>query len=503
MNKIILGLSIAILFVGCQSSKQKQFNILDYGAKENRLSTKAIQAAIDDCNKNGGGTVYVPSGEFITGTVFLKSNVNLYLEQGAVVKGSSDIKDYESDGKDLGLLFGENLINVSISGSGVLDANGTYFHKQNVPHIGEIKDYDVNYTRQKEDFMNPDYGLEDGPIAYDKRPYMQLILRDCEGITLKDFTMKDAPHWSIRLANCEDVAIEGIRIFNNLDIPNSDGIHLTRSRNVRISNCDLRCGDDAIVVTGFPFTKDEINRPYDENRYGNLTEYSENITVANCVLQSRSAGIRVGYGHYPIRNCVFSNLVIYGSNRGIGVFARESEAVIENIYFDNIIITSRLHKGHWWGKGEPIHISSIDAYENNTAGIIKNIQFTNITAESETGVVIWGERENTIQNIRFNNVQLTIKESPISDIYGGNFDLRPTSVMEKAIFEHDIPAIYVRNTDGLLLKDVTVKWEGNFLPFYTYALECDKVDNLVLERFTGNSAQADLPLYKLKNTTKQ
>ena len=503
MKHLFLFLTAFALLCGCTANRS-EFNILDYGAKNDQLSTKAIQAAIDDCTAKGGGMVYVPAGEFISGTIFLKSNVHLYLEQGSVIKGSTDLNDYIVDGKRYGLMFAEDVCNITISGTGTLDGNGTYFHKADVPHIGESPDYDVNYTRQKADFMNPKYGLDDGPIAYDDRPGMQLRLMYCQNVTLKDFTMVDSPVWSVRIGDSDDVLVDGVRIFNNLLVPNSDGVHLTHSRNVRISNCDFRCGDDAIIVTGFPKAEDgtpEVIKKEKENKqYGNFTGYSENVTVTNCVLQSRSAGIRVGYGHYPIRNCVFSNIVIYDSNRGIGLFSRENEAAIENIYFDNIIITNRLHKGHWWGKGEPIHVSTIPRFNDGAAGIIRNVRFSNITAESETGIVIWGDKKDAIRDLSFENMNITMKKSPIGDIYGGNFDLRPTNSMETAIFEHDIPAIFARNVDGLMFKNTTVKWCGEFLPFYTHALECENVNGLILERFKGAAAQSALAPYLLKNT---
>ena len=503
MNKLITSILSILLLCSCNSNNN-MFNIIDYGAKANQLSTKAIQNAIDDCNKNGGGTVYVPAGEFISGTIFLKSNVNLYLENGAVIKGSSNLEDYVVDGVSYGLVYAENACNITISGSGTMDGNGTFFHDKNVPHIGVVPDYDVSRTRQKEDFMNIKYGLDDGPVAYKKRPGMQLKMMYCENVTLRDFTMRDSPEWSIRIGDCSDVLIEGIRIFNNLLIPNSDGIHLTHSRNVRVSDCDLRCGDDAIIVTGFPYELDSSGKnavtEREGKQYGNFTDFTENITVTNCMLQSRSSGIRIGYGHFPIRNCIFSNLVIYDSNRGLGIFAREASAAIENIYFDNIIIRCRLHKGHWWGKGEPIHVSSIPRLKDDRAGIVRNINFSNITAECETGVVIWGDNEDDIQDIVFDNVRIEIKESSISDIYGGNLDLRPTNSAATSIFEHDIPGIFARNVKGFRLKDTNIQWDGKFLPFYTYAIECENVKGLVFDRFKGNAAQSNLPPHNFKNT---
>lgn len=109
--------------------------------------------------------------------------------------------------------------------------------------------------------------------------------------------------------------LSSLRIEPNLLIPNSDGVHCTTSRNIRISDCDIRAGDDAIIVTGFGTNvgvggDDNVRLDYSTREFGNKTGYAENVTVTNCNLQSRSSGIRVGYGINPIRNCVFSNLVI-------------------------------------------------------------------------------------------------------------------------------------------------------------------------------------------------
>ena len=495
------------MLYSCKTNINHTYNIINYGAETGKLSTKAIQSAINDCYQNGGGMVYVPPGEFISGTIFLKSNVHLYLENGSIIKGSADMNDYSIEGKKYGLVYAENSHNITISGTGTLDGNATFFHDVNVHH--DSRDYDKQYTRQKDDFVNLAYGLEDGPIEYKERPDRILNMLYCENVTVKDITMYDSPFWTVQFGRCSDVLIEGIRIFTNLLVPNSDGVDLIQSRNVRISNCDFRCGDDAIVVRGVSLCE-KIPNP----QYGNFSDYCENITVTNCILQSRSAGVRVGYGDLPIRNCIFSNLVIHDSNRGIGIFAR-SEATIENIFFDNIIISCRLHKGNWWGAGEPIHISSIpmslSALVNlecgvratkETSGIIRNLHFSNITAESENGIVVWGDKADDIQDLTFENIRLLIKESPIAKIYGGNFDLRPTNSTATSIFEHDIPAIFARNVDGFLLKNVNVNWSGNLLPFYTYALECENVKGLELEQFKGNAAQSSMNPFFLKNTQK-
>jgi polygalacturonase len=475
----VLALLVFGLLFGCSGKNGPQvFNIQDFGAKSHgSISTVAVQSAIDACNSAGGGTVYVPAGEFTIGSVILRSNINLYLESGAVIKGSSNLDDYGSDGPARGMFYARNVSNVSVTGFGAIDGNGTHFFNPDVPHVGKEKDYDVNYTRQGQDFMHERFGFEDGPISFDRRPGMQFVFMHCQNVTLRDFTLKDSPSWSVRFGYCDNVSVDNVKIFNNLLIPNSDGIHCTTSRNVRFSNCDFRCGDDALIVATRQWGGPDDEPDY---LYGNKTGISENITVTNCVLQSRSSGIRIGYGKEPVRNCTFENIVIYDSNRGIGVFSREPDSDIENILFSNILITNRLHKGHWWGKGEPIHVSTIPRFKESTTGSIRNVRFHNIVAESETGIVVWGVPEKPIQDLEFKNVKLRIKESKIHEIYGGNFDLRPTNSFETAIFQHDIPAFYAQYVDGLTIAGSQFEWSGNFLPFFTYGLEASNVSRLIV-----------------------
>jgi len=321
---------------------------------------------------------------------------------------------------------------------------------------------------------------------------MMIVLEQCEQVTIQDVTLRDSPVWTIRIGDCDDVLVTGISIYNNLLIPNSDGIHCTTSRNVRISDCDIRAGDDAIIVTGFLTNEyipgdSAILADYTGREFGNKTGYAENVTVTNCVLQSRSAGIRVGYGEHSIRNCTFQNIVIYGSNRGIGVFSRD-EGSIENISFSDIIIETRIHSGHWWGNGEPVHVSAIAQSEGVPAGFVRNIRFSNITAVSETGIVIYGTDTTHCQNISLENIHLTIRKGELEDTYGGNFDLRPTLRHEDAVFSHDIPGLYAGYTDGLTIEDLSITWEDNLASYFTNGIYCENFTGLEIDGFKGRQA---------------
>jgi hypothetical protein len=458
------------------------YNILDFGAKQNTLSTTAIQEAIDECHAKGGGQVLVPAGTFITGTLVLKSYVNLHLISGATLEASLDLKDYQNMVRQHGMIVAVDATQVSITGLGTIQARGIDFYDPTQNHT--YPEYDRSKTRQGEDYQREGVFTTDGPIKRKPKPGMGIEFYNCTGAKLLDFTLKDTPSWSVRIAYCEDVVIDGISILNNLLIPNSDGVHCTTSRNVRISNYNFVGGDDALVVTGFNIEQDDPGFATEEQSsrtYGNKTIYSENITVSNCHLQSRSSGIRVGYGQHPIRNCTFDNIQIYESNRGIGIFAHDS-VDIENLFFSNITIQTRLHNGQWWGNAEPIHLSAISRFEKLPAGNIKNVYFNNIVATSEHGILLYGTKEGHLENIHLDNVRLHIKNGKETLTYGGNFDLRPASPIEKQIFKHDIPGIYAQQVNGLNIEDFRLTWDETLPDFFTHGIQCEQVTDLSLNR---------------------
>ncbi len=488
------------LFLSCNQLNH-DYVITSFGAKDDgkTVNTSFIQQAIDDCHQNGGGKVVIPPGKFVTGTIVLKSNVNLYLEQGARLMGSPDTADYRIGGYQHGLIYAYQATGISITGEGEIDGNGTSFHLADKAHMGS--DFDRNVTRQGQDYMPEHLFPPEGPISFHARPGMMVVLHQCEQVDIKDITFRDSPHWTFRIADCDDVLVTGISIYNNLMVPNSDGIHCTTSRNVRISDCDIRAGDDAIIVTGFGTragVEGDINtkEDYSTRKYGNKTGYAENITVTNCVMQSRSAGIRVGYGINSIRNCVFSNLVIYDSNRGVGVFSRDN-GTIENILFSDITIQNRMYTGHWWGSGEPIHVSAIRRDPNSPAGAVKNIRFRNIIAESESGIVIYGTNEAKISDVLLENVSLKISGGLHSDTYGGNFDLRPVYTFDLGIFKHDIPALYSQHTDNLQIIGLQVEWGENLPDYMSHAIYSREFTNLTIRDFVGTPASSIFPAIEL------
>lgn len=489
MKNVLL---VLLLFI-VQSISAKEYNILDYGAVPDKLSTAAIQKAIDAAFDAGGGKVVVPTGVYITGAIILKSRINLHLEQGAELRSSTNLEDFKVGSRRYGMIFCEDAIQVSITGQGVINALGMQFYEADKNHgtsssLGGVLEFDRMVTRQKEGYLAEGKFFTDGPIKRKPRPGMTIVFFHCTQVAIKDITVYDTPVWAIRFGYCEDVEVSGVSVLNSLLIPNSDGIHMTVSRNVRISNCQIQAGDDAIIVQGFAkiegtpgFTSEE----QDKHKYGNKSIYAENIQVTNCNLQSRSSGIRIGFGQHPIRRIIFNNIIISGSNRGIGIYARDSSS-IEELIFSNIIIETRLHNGIWWGHGEPIHMSAISRFKDKPVGQIKDVQFNNITATGEEGILLYGTKESHMENIRFNNVKLNLKKGKETMDYGGNFDLRPTTSPATQIFKHDIPGLYAQNIDKLSIRDFEITWGGDLPSFFTHGIQCQDVKDLSLEGFTGS-----------------
>ena len=468
------------------------YSIKDFGAKsDGSISTAAIQEAINTCSEQGGGTVDVPSGVFFTGTLLLKDNINFRLEAGAVLKGSPDITDYlddwrmNDDGSRLGLFLGYRLKNVSFTGTGVIDGNDPAFMNFDKPHIPP--DFNRRYTRQGKDYMPDNGNFHDGPVAYSSRPVNTFFFIECENLLFKDITIKNSPNWTFRIELCEHVDFRGIDILNNPLVPNNDGIHITSSRNVMVSDCDVQAGDDAIIVTGFEtggLSTTLLSVLGDRPRIGNKSGYAENVTVTNCTMTSRSAGIRVGYGDIAMRNIVFQNLVIYNSNRGIGVFSRD-QGSIENVLFSDITIETRLYSGHWWGNGEPIHVSAVPQQKDVKPGKIKNIRFRNILAKGEAHMLVYGMEDNKIENVLFDQVQFELLNSPLNLLYGGNIDLRPVYMKDKQIFKYDSPGLYCRQVKGLVIKDFNLISTQALPAFFHHGIWVEDFEDLQIDGFRG------------------
>ncbi len=446
------------------------FNVVEFGAIGDgvTLDTVAINEAIVACHRHGGGTVFVPAGHYLVGTLELLSNVTLHLEAGSILVGSPNLADYRvlpmtSEGRNTALIIALSARNIAITGRGVIDGNADAFAWYGQADLS--RDFAAACTRQGEAYFEVNDRADDGPVQHKPRPGILILLHDCRDILVSQIKIVEAPNWCLHLSCCEDALLTGLEIKSSLLMPNSDGIDVSLSRNVRISDCHIEAGDDGIAFSPCA------------DGFG--SGIAENITVENCILSSRSAAIRIGWGEHSFRNLLFSNIIIRNSNRGIGLFVRGSES-IENVIFSNIVIETRFYQGKWWGKAEPIHLST-----DGPGGRIRNITFSHVMIEAEHGIVLSAAEKGSIENITFDDVRMAIKPGPLQESFGGNFDLRPVADETKRVFSHDIPALYARGVKSLTLRHLAVEWQTPLPAFFRQALEIEESDDVSIEDFRG------------------
>ena len=456
-------------------SQANTFNIISSGAVADgkTVNTKAIQTTIDNCAAKGGGTVVIPAGTFISGTLHLRSNINLYLESGAILKGSANVNDYEPYEKiHWGLFYTHDAENITISGEGNIDGSGDSFFVLNEAKHLPLEA--TQFTRQKDHFREVKSGIEDGPVVPKERPYQMLIFSNCKRVTIKDVFISNSPFWCMHLADCDAVNISGIRLWTNLLAPNADGIDLTSCTNVTLANCDIRTGDDAIAIVGY-------DHHFEIPGFEHLRHISENINITNCNLQSASSGIRIGFlDQNTVRNIHISNTNITNSTRGIGIFLRD-EGSLENITVSNVYIETKLRTGDWWGNGEPIHISAIRGKDSVKLGSIKHVMFNNIICKGENQILLYGTPESVIEDVSFQNVRFELTDSKLNDMGGGNIDLRGVSGTKSGLFQSKIAGILMSYVKDVRIEDVSLKWSGTRMPYFMHGLQLQHFENVMVK----------------------
>lgn len=331
------------------------YNVLDYGAVNDGKTycTQSFQNAIDECATNGGGTVYVPMGQFLIGTIILKSNICLELAENATILGSENIDDYSPRR----LIYARDASNISIKGHGVINGQGEIFWKG-------LKIYN--------------------------RPEIMIDFEDCNNVHIDDVTITNSPKFNIALKNCDMVYINGIKIINSMRSENTDGIDPISCTNVFISNCYIETGDDAICLK----TNDVKN--------------CENIVVTNCILISDDSAIKLGTSSTTkIKQCTFSNIIIRNSRYGIAFYMKDGGAY-EDIQFSNINIETVL-RDSTNSNNYPIFMDIEPRHENTPSGTINNIVFNNILINTYAGnCLIQGRSDQSIENITLSNIRMNV-----------------------------------------------------------------------------------------------
>lgn len=432
-------LSIAVAAMGFFPCSAADFNVTGYGAKGNGVTddAKAIQRAIDACSASGGGSVVFPSGKtFMAGPLHLKSNVDLHLQPNSVLLANPDEAVYTESafrgnrGEGMMWISGKDIQNISITGRGRIDGNGVAFMGRELSDSYELK-----------------------PVTdFDPRPHV-LTLVNASNVKINSVTIANSAYWTVHLVGCYDVAISDISLLNNLKIRNGDGIDIDHSRKVRISNCFIESGDDCICLKN--------RREFEE--YGPC----EDVVVTNCIMTSRSCAVKIGSENMDaIRRVLFDNCIITKSNRGIGIQNRD-EGTVSDVTFSNMTLDCRLFSDVWWGKSEPIYVTSYPRARGNhkdagwrfpkgatqgACGEVSNIRFIDIYSTSENGIFLGCDEPGKIRNVTLDNIDLTLLKP--AQYEGGVFDRRPCE--GEGFIKAPSSGIYTENIENLNINRLNI-----------------------------------------------
>ncbi len=365
------------------------FDICDYGAIADgkTLNTGAIHAAVEACHRAGGGTVYVPAGRFLTGAIFLKSNINLHLEAGAVLVFTDDVAEYpvvnsrwEGVNRDVyaSCIYGERIQNVSITGRGTLDGNGRVWWERHRSKCG-----------------------------LHSRPKL-VSFESCKDVLVADVKMINSPSWTIHPVRSDNITIHNVSICNPSDSPNTDGINPESCRNVRISNCHIDVGDDCIALkAGTEESSDRIP--------------CENITITNCTMIHGHGGVVFGSEMSGgIRNVTICSCVFEGTDRGIRFKSRRGRGgVVEDVRVSNIVMTKVICPFiiNLYYFCEPRGTDK-DVWDKNPHPVtdktpaFRRIHFHHITARevSASAGFVYGLPEMCVEEITFTDISIHMAE---------------------------------------------------------------------------------------------
>ena len=352
------------LMAGCMTAYAADFNIVDYGAKSDTtmLSTTAIQQAIDDCSKAGGGRVVIPEGIYKTGTIVLKSNVCFYLEQGATLYGSTDLRDYipmKSDYVSLRtnvatiqLIYADKVTNVTIDGQGTIDGRGRAFKK-------------LTWN---------DEGIT--------RPHLLRIIRG-ENITVRNITLRNSGCWMQHYLACDRLNIDGIKVFNRNNY-NNDALDLDGCHEVPLKGMVSDSDDDGITLKS------------------TSPRLCENVRISDCEVSSHCNAIKLGTEtNGGFRNIHISGIKVKPSSdqkekffgQWIGSSAISLE-IVDGGVLENVSVSDMTVEG----TESPIFIR----LGNRGRGY----QYASVASDLESATLIPISHVGTINGIRLDNIHI-------------------------------------------------------------------------------------------------
>ena len=449
-GKAKLVLPIVLVLFTLQVSAKDYF-VSDFGAKADgiTLNTRTIQRAIDYISENGGGRLVFQAGNYVTGSVYIKSNVTLHLEYGATILGSTNPFDYVKDPiiRWTSMIFSVRQENVGITGKGTINGRGFITANNMVSYIqrGLYKD-DLKLDRPNET----------------NRP-QNIYIRECTNVTITDITLRDPASWNETYDQCKNLYVDGIYV-DSKSYWNNDGIDIVDCDGVVLKNSYFDAADDVLCFKSH--SADHI---------------CQNVVVDNCVGRSSANGLKFGtVSRGGFRNFKVTNITIFDTFRSAITFAAVDGGLVENIEVDGVrsINTGNvifLRIGDRWSKGKKPYMKDVtiknvyaevpfgkpDAGYNYEGPIEDNPR--NISPASIVGLP-----EYKIQNVTLENIEIVYPGAG-NPLYayrgtsGAELDSIPEMPAKYPEFSQwkELPAwgFYIRHAEGIHFKNVKLTAE--------------------------------------------
>ena len=426
--------------VGARKSpgRSSVFMVNNYGAMNDgkTISTLFIQRAIDECAKKGGGIVSFKQGEYLTGSIFLKSNVHLIIDKGVLLRGSQNFDDYpEIDTRIAGiemkwpaaLINVINQKNVEVSGDGKVNAQGKFCWDK---YAKMRKEYDAKGLRWV--------------VDYDAKRVRTFLIQSSEDVTLKGLTFSNAGFWTMQVLYSKYISIDGVTVRNNEDGkgPSTDGIDVDSSSWVLIENCDIDCNDDDFCL--------KSGRDWDGLRVNRPTEY---VLIRKCIARRGGGLLTLGSETSGgIRHVLATDLKGKGTGNGLHIKSATTRGgAVEDIHFENVTLDSVGNVFQFTMNWNPSYsystlpagynYDSIPAHwktllhkvEPVEKGIphFKNIYASNIiVTNARKAITAGGLQESLLTNFNFSNISITAA-TPGEISFGENWKFEKFSVKAK------------------------------------------------------------------------
>lgn len=478
-----LSIALVLLFICLFSfGNTKNYNVLDHGISGNgtTINTKKLQSLINKVSFESGGILLFPSGEYLSGTLQLKSNVQLYLEEGAVLLGSTNPYDYQEiempgrpkagdkdDNSQMALLVAYEAANISILGKGRIDGQGRALalNIDSLHHIGERIDPKYNYKR-----MRPHETMRPKLFRFSM----------CENIHISGLELQNSACWGLSFELCKNLIIDSVQIFNRA-YWNNDGMDITDCTNVSVTNCNVNSADDGICLKSY------------YPGYAN-----DSIYIANCIVRSSASAIKFGTASFGgFKNVTIENIKVYDTFRSVIAIESVDGGEIENIEVSNISAENTgnaifIRLGHRYGE---------------TPGSIKNVYIHDVQAQIAFGrpdidydmrgpavnffhnpfpSVISGIPGYCIEDVRIENVYITHPgraSKGMAYVPLSRLNQVPENVGDYPEFHMfgELPAwaFYVRHVKGVKFKNIGLSLErSDFRPPFVF----DDVSELKMEK---------------------